>query len=136
VRTTCWLNFSQAVRLSVCNLPSPSARKRQRRALLRVESERGDAKSETTSLRPLLDFTACHGRSAQGRRTVRDLMSSDSLQPQPDCPVPHTADGPRPDTQVSNVCPFADFEFQIRIDAHIWTFRPIQGLVCMHMPIM
>jgi hypothetical protein len=46
----------QAVGLSVRNLPSPSARKRQRRPLLRVESERGDAKSEITSLRPLPDF--------------------------------------------------------------------------------
>ena len=46
------------------------------------------------------------------------------------------ADGPRPDTQFSNVCPLSDFEFQIRIGAHKWTFRPIQELVCMHIHIM
>jgi hypothetical protein len=96
-----------------------------------------------TSLWSLPVFTACRGRSAQGRQTVR------ALRVQTVCTadrtvqflIPRTvrgpwADGPRPDTQFSNVCPLSDFEFQIRIGAHKWTFRPIQELVCMHIHIM
>jgi hypothetical protein len=67
-------------------------------------------------------------RSALLDRTVQFLMLRTVRGP--------WADGPRPDTQFSNVCPLSDFEFQIRIGAHIWTFRPIQGLVCMHIHII
>jgi hypothetical protein len=32
------------------------------------------------------------------------------------------SDGPRPGTQFLILCPFSDFEFQIGIIAHVWTF--------------
>jgi hypothetical protein len=133
--TTCRLNFSQAVGLSVRNFPSPSAHNRQRRPFWQVESERGVAKSgnnkSATSARLLLRRTVCCLMSQTvciPNRTIQFLVRRTVHGP--------WADGPRPDTQFSNVCPFSDFEFQIRIGAHIWTFRPIQGLVCMHIHIM
>jgi hypothetical protein len=44
----------------------------------RGEQEREQV-AQMTNLRSLPAFTACRGRSAQGRRTVRALMISDGL---------------------------------------------------------
>ena len=71
----------------------------------------------------------CHFRqSALLTRTVQILIRRMVRGPYPD--------GPRPDTQISKLCPLSDFEFQIWFIAQIWTFWPIQGLVCMHIHIM
>jgi hypothetical protein len=43
--TTCWLNFSQAVGMSVRNFPSLSAHNRQRRPLLASGERERSAKS-------------------------------------------------------------------------------------------
>ena len=67
-------------------------------------------------------------RSALLTRTVQILIRWTVCGPYPD--------GPRPDTQISKLCPLSDFEFKIWFVAHIWTFWPIQGLVCMHIHIM
>jgi hypothetical protein len=133
---TCLLNFPQAFGLPVRNFTSPSAHNRPKWPLgvWKVREERQWMK--VTSWLAQHDLSACHGRSAQGRRTVCALVTSDCLHFWPDCPDPDTADGPRPDTQFFKFCPLSDFEFQIWFDAHIWTFRPIKGLVCMHIHIM
>jgi hypothetical protein len=126
------------------NFPSPFAHNRQRRPFWRVESERGVAKSgnnkSAASARLLLP-AADGPRRGGGRSAARGIQTVCIPNRTVQFLIRQTvrgpwADGPRPDTQFSNVCLFSDFEFQIRIGAHIWTFRPIQGLVCMHIHIM
>jgi hypothetical protein len=46
-----------------------------------------------TSRLLLPDITACRGRSAQGRRTVRALVTHTVCSADSDCPDPDTADG-------------------------------------------
>jgi hypothetical protein len=67
-------------------------------------------------------------RSALLTRTVQILIRRTVCGPYPD--------GSRPDTQIFQLCPLSYFEFQNWFVAHIWTFWPIQGLVCMHIHIM
>jgi hypothetical protein len=67
-------------------------------------------------------------RSTLLTRTVQILIRRTVRGPYPN--------GPRPDTQISKFCPFSDFESRIWFVAHIWTFWPIQGLVCMHIHMM
>jgi hypothetical protein len=50
---------------------------------------------KVTSGLPLPNLTACRGRSAQGRRTVRALVIQSVCSADSDCPDPDTADGPR-----------------------------------------
>ena len=45
-------------------------------------------------------------------------------------------DGPGPDTQILNLCPFSDSKIQMGFFAQIWTFCSIQGLACMHIYII
>jgi hypothetical protein len=44
---------------------------------------------------PLPDLIACRGRSAQGRWTVRVLLTQTVCSADSDCPDPDTADGPQ-----------------------------------------
>ena len=133
---TCLLNFPQAFGLSVRNFTTSSAHNRPKWPLgvWRVREERQWMK--VTSWLAQLDLTACRGRSAPWwfrlsvllSRTVQILIRRTVRGPYPD--------GSWPDTQISKLCPLSDFEFKIWFVAHIWTFWPIQGLVCMHIHIM
>ena len=132
-----WLmNSQQSPGQSVRKFGSPSAHNRQESLLACGVWERGRQALKVTLWLPLSDLSACHGRSAPCQfrrsalltRTVEIMIRRTVRGPYPD--------GPRPDTQISKLCPLSDFEFQIWFDAHIWTFRPIQGLVCMHIHIM
>ena len=134
----------QAVGLSARNFTSPSAHTQHKRVFgewRAREEERvstNDKSAATGRLYcPVADGPRWGGgRSApwcvqtvcEAERTVHFLMLRTVRGP--------WADGPRPDTHFSNCCPLSNFEFRIRIGAHIWTFWPIQELVCMHIQMM
>ena len=92
---TCLLNFPQAFGLSVRNFSSPSAHNRRKWPFGEWRAWEERQWVEMTSWLPLPVFTAYRGRSAQGLRTVRALITSDCLRFWPDCLDPDTVDGPR-----------------------------------------
>ena len=143
VMKTCWWNVATSCRTVRAQRHFSVRAQSTKETIWRVESKREGAsntndKSAVSARFYCLSRTvrAGGGRSAPwwvqtvciADRTVQFLMLRTVRGP--------WADGPRPDTQFSNVCPLSDFEFQIRIGAHKWTFRPIQELVCMHIHIM
>jgi hypothetical protein len=139
-----WLmNSKQSPGQSVRNFGSPSAHNRQESLLACRVWERKRHVLKVTIWLPLPNLSACHGQSAwvcgwsapcQFKQsalltwTVQNLIRRTVHG--------HYPDGPRPDTQISKLCPLSDFKFQIWFIARIWTFWPIQGLVCIHIHIM
>jgi hypothetical protein len=89
------LNFPQAYGQFVRKFPSRSTHKRRESSLdvWRVWEERQQMK--VTSWLPLPDLIAYRGRSAQGQRTVRALVTQTVYSADSDCPDPDTADGPQ-----------------------------------------